>query len=180
MTCKQSELGQVLVEMIVAITLGLTGLLAIVALMTHTQKLSRDTRGELQASFLAVEGIEIVKNLIDTDIARGNIAQVRPGGNWNATVTCTPGSFEIDYTTKVSSEGACPGRASGLPLTFSPDRLSGGYRHAGPGADTAFYRQISVSQPSADEIRVTSQVDWVSRGEPRRVVLEDIFKNWRR
>ena len=61
-----SRRGQTLVEALVALSILTTGFFGIVSLLTKSFQLNRTTMNDTQATYLAAEGIEIAKNLIDS------------------------------------------------------------------------------------------------------------------
>src|SRR3990167_8160497 len=78
--------GQVLVESIIAITIAVVGLLGIFSLLSRSLSLNRVVSDRFVAAYLAAEGVEIVKNLIDNNILAGN--------PWNEGLSS--GNYEAD------------------------------------------------------------------------------------
>src|SRR3989338_8190490 len=79
--------GQSLIEAMVAIGIIVFGILSTLGLLSRALSLNRVVSDQFTATYLAAEGIEVVKNLIDANIIQG-----RP---WNNGFTT--GGFEIDY-----------------------------------------------------------------------------------
>src|SRR3990167_7996112 len=91
---RRGVLGQVLIESMVAISVVMIGLLGIMTLLIRSSRWNRDATQELVATSLAAEGIEIVKNLVDTNIAdrlRGQPVQ------WNEIPS---GVYAVSYRTR--------------------------------------------------------------------------------
>ena len=57
--------GQAMIESIVAISVSVVGLLGIIAMLNYSLNTNRDVGRKFVATYLAAEGIEIVKSLID-------------------------------------------------------------------------------------------------------------------
>lgn len=159
--------GQILIEALVAITIAGVGLLGVFSLLTQSLGLNKVVSDQFIASNLAMEGIELVKNLIDN-----NILQNRP---WNEGNCLTNSDHEIDYLE--TGTGSCAFSAPGNFLKFDP---STGIYSYGVGQNTRFRRKITISWPSTDEIKVNSIVTWAGRGgSASDINLEDHFFRWR-
>lgn len=154
--------GYIMVEALVAITIIVVGLLGIFALLSRSLSLNRVVADRYVGTYLAAEGIEIVKNLIDNNVING-----RP---WNTGIS--NGEFEVDY------DDLSLGAVTGENLKFDPD--TGRYDYSG-GEQTRFARIINIELlGGGDEIKANSIVKWISRGEARfETNLEDRFFNWR-
>ena len=154
--------GQFLIEAIVAVGVLVVGLLGIFALLSRSLSLGRTVTDNYAGTYLASEGIEVVKNIID-----GNIIQGLP---WVSGMS--DGDFEIEYDT-----------ISLLPfqdrfLGFDP--VTSLYSYAG-SETTRFKRvlRLALIGSPVDEIQVNSVVSWSSGGGSFSVDLEDHFFNWR-
>ena len=156
----QKNKGQILIESIVSITLVTIGLLGIFSLASRSLGLNKTVADQYAGTYLAAEGIELVKNLIDK-----NIIDRRP---WNFGVST--GDYEMDY------DDAGLSLSAGQPIFF--DSAVGFYGYGG-GAPTVYKRLIKIEQPSEDELKVISSVTWTSRSGDFRADLEDHFFNWR-
>jgi Tfp pilus assembly protein PilV len=161
--------GQSLVEVMVAITALTVSFLGISALLAQSLAISRSTTDELTATYLASEGIEITKNLIDHDVYAGN-----PWGtclfsqNLNADV-------EVDHAT---ADCTTLEAFSGDPLYYHSDTHLYDYDSNG-GTATIFTRDIKVAHPQPYEITVASIVQWPSLGgNLQSIDLRDDFYSW--
>lgn len=159
--------GQALVEVLVAVSILTIGLLGIVTLLSRALSLNRVVADNYTATYLAAEGIEVAKNIIDGDVAQGK---------WGS----TSGSYELDYRSAVFSK---PYDRSDT-LLFDPDTNTYSYC-AGACANpvqTPFSREVQIT-PLGDgtsEIRVNSRVTWTTRGGGEsKVDLEDHFYRWK-
>lgn len=158
---KNKKNGYFLIEVIIAITLLITGFLGMLTLLSNSIALNRVVNDNFTANYLAMEGIEIVKNLID-----GNIIQEKP---WNDNIG--NGEFELDYaSSKLETNQS-------RYILF--DLIDGKYGYQ-TGNPTAFKRTIYVDFISADQARFNSIVKWKGRGGGNfEINLESYFFNWK-
>ena len=153
--------GYLLMEVMVAISLLTIGFLAVLSLVSNSLSLNRVVSDQFTANYLAMEGIEIVKNLIDANYLNSN--------PWNQGFNNS--NYEVDY------QSIGPGTDLSRYLSF--DSTSGFYDYNG-GVQTPFKRTIVVGLNASDEIKVNSIVKWTGRGGGEfEVNLEDKFFNWR-
>jgi len=158
--------GQLLIEAMVGLSIAMLGLLGIVSLISHSASLNRVVSNQFIATYLASEGIEITKNIIDNNIIQSN--------PWNSGLT-TAGSFNVDY--KSSNLQDVPFDEN-RALLF--DSATGLYSYYQKGDPTPFIRMIKIKPIGSDEIKVNSVVSWTDRGGAKfSVDLEDHFFNWR-
>lgn len=157
---KLSARGQFLVEAIVAISVITVGLLGMLVLLSTSIGLQRVIVDSYTGSYLASEGVEVVKAITDENIIQG-----RP---WNAGLAS--GMYEVEYNSPVLLANL------NRQLTF----LNGVYSYNNFGAATPFRRVIEITLLSPDEIQVNSRVTWTTRaGGSFNVDAEDRFFNWR-
>jgi len=154
--------GYVLIEAMVAITIAVVGLLGIFSLLSRSLSLNRVVADRFVASYLAAEGIEIVKNLIDNNILAG-----KP---WNAGLSS--GTYEADYAdTDLAA-------VSDRFIYINNETGAYGYAELVP---TPFKRTIAITNSADGEhITVGSRVAWVTRGGGKfDIYLEDHLFHWR-
>ena len=157
--------GQLIVESMIAITILIIGILGVLSLLSQSLGFYRVAYEEHVAVNLAAEGIEVVKNIIDTNIVNGD--------RWNKGLAVAKDSFQVQY----DSSNLDP--VSNKPLNFDP--ATGIYSYDTLGFATNFKREIIIENKlSDDEIQVNSIVTWKSRGGAGLSInLEDHFYNWR-
>lgn len=157
-----------LIESIVAISIILVGFLGVLGLLSRSLAINKDVSQKFIATYLAAEGIEVVKSLIDKSFTDGlPWNDCCPSGNWEAT-------YGDAALTSVSG-----------PLNLLVfDSADGSYGYA-DGEPSLFARVIEISElerngkVGTDEIKVISRVEWQSRGAAQVVELEDHFFDWR-
>lgn len=165
------EAGSSLIESSVALSLVVVGILGIVTLYTRSFALNRAVVNETVAAELAAEGIEVVKNIIDTNVAERGSAQ------WRANLT--EGTFMLDFESSVAS-GRSLTPSSGAPLHYWTAAQYYGLALTNGSTATPFVRSVTVRFPSDTVTSVTSTVAWTERGESRSLTVQDFFYNWRR
>lgn len=166
LTSQEKRRGSLMVESIVALSVAVVGLLGVFGLLTQSLAVSKDVGEKFVAVYLASEGIELVKSLIDKNYTDGLA--------WNDGLAT--GNYEVSFNSLTLAP------VSGAPLSFSPE--SGIYDYAGTES-TSFVRLIIISEIDrtgdgrTDEIKVVSRLTWPSRGLTQEIELEDHFFDWR-
>jgi hypothetical protein len=175
-----SRRGQTLIEALIALSILTVGFLGVITLLTKSFQLNRTTADDTQATYLAAEGIEIVKNLIDKDVYTGL-------PNNNDFGACFPLSgyyYPIDYETTVCSKldfepPSAPPAPTPLYFNSKTDFYTDNSFNASP---TDFVRTIEITDdPGASglvDTRVQSTVTWTNGDLSNTITLEDIFYNW--
>lgn len=173
--------GQSIVEAMIALALLVTALIGIETLLARSFMLNRVTDDQTKATYLASEGIEITKSLID------NQTYAASGGGWNAFCTnqipaLVAGgneTYQVDWTTVACPAPISVGNAS--PLWYD---ASTGFYYQNPGSgrtETPFTRTVRITKSSdGNELDVQSTITW-STGTltGQTLTLEDQFYNWR-
>lgn len=160
--------GITIVETMVALTSGVVALLGILTLLTRTLSLNTEIRFKFIAAHLAAEGIEVMKNIIDTNYANGL--------PWNQGVA--DGVYQgVSYDTTILSPSL-----PALPLCF--ERTQGIYAYTSECGSVVsevvspFTRTVEVENVDAGHVVVRATLRW-GEGEKDVVVLEDQFFDWR-
>jgi hypothetical protein len=161
--------GQVLVESIIALSVLLVGFLSLISLLNNSLGLNRVVTENYIATYLAAEGIEYVKNKIDTNI-------LNPGLPWNHQLN--DGYYELKFNGNDFSLEPLSSTSSASLLKFDSNNKVYNYNNTFP--DTPFKRYIYIENrpPNVrpNEIVVNSVVFWTSRGGGKyEVNLEDHF-----
>jgi Tfp pilus assembly protein PilV len=168
--------GQSLVELLVSLSILTVGFLGMSSLLSKSFFLNRVNTTETIGTYLAAEGIEITKNIIDHDtyaLPAHAFAWGTCGG-----ICAADGWYKVDYTyqTPQSTPGQCAGVSA---LNFSTSTGAGLYSYS-VGTPSGFSRCIQITHNNGGrEVTVSSKVTW-STGPitGASVVLEDHFYNW--
>ena len=154
------------------------GLLGIFTLLSKSFFYDRDITDQLTATYLASEGVEVAKSLIDSDMYSGAVwgSCFRPYEN-----AAGVADLELDYLTTDCGSLTPYSPSAPTPLRFDPKigEDEYGYAAVAGSVPTIFFRDVRVAQNGA-EITVSSIVTW-STGPitNQSLVLEDHFYYWR-
>ena len=162
--------GQMLIELMVALGVLTIGFLGMVSLLSKAVGLNRTISENYQATYLATEGVEIIKNLLDANLLQGQ--------SWNLGFG-TDKIYEVQFDTSWAS-----GKEPKEILNNSDVRkikMDGdGFFNYTDGIDTPFTRKIFTKLVGSYEVQVNSVVSWTSRGGGQfETNIEDHFYNWR-
>ncbi|MEK7506153.1 MAG: hypothetical protein AAB572_00940 [Patescibacteria group bacterium] len=165
----KSQKGQVLIESVVAMSLIVIGLLGILTLLSNSIAFNRNAANKLTATYLAAEGIEVMKSIADE-----NYTQRKP---WGAVLS--NGNYEATYDSSNSSLISVTSFSSN-PLIFHSGTGIYDYISGSGSVSTIFKRTIKiVNSTDNKEITINSIVQWADKNEAKEVNLEDHFFNWR-
>lgn len=156
--------GSILIESIVGISVLVIAMGGIFGMLSRSVAINKNISQKLIATYLAAEGIEVAKSIIDGNTASGRI--------WNQGIAT--GNYELAYNSTIPSP--IIGDESEDPLLF--DGASGFYQY-GSGTATPFRRTIRILEINSNEMEIVSEVSWLERGVQKIVSLEDHFFNWR-
>jgi len=160
----KNQKGQLMVECLVALSILTVGFLAMVTLLTHSLASNYDVLNRLIAANLAEEGIEVVKNIIDTNVAA---RATDPTITWNAGITNGTSSVVYDSNSLGSDDN------SYLKLDTN------GFYNYSSGNNTIFKRKIEIFNLNINEVKVKSTVTWTAKNRSNSISVEDHFFNWR-
>ncbi len=149
-----------LLEILAAIFVLMVGLLSITNVVFSSILQHRLNRDQLVASYLAQEGIELIRNMRDT-----NWLNNRP---FDAGIPA--GSWEIDYT----SDSFSSFKKRNLKL----DSL--GFYQYGVGSPTPFVRKIEIRKPSPVSLEVKVTVTWERLSRTFSVEATETLYDWYR
>lgn len=162
--------GSLMIEAITSLSVSLMGLLGVISLLSNSIAFNRDAGQKIIGTYLAAEGIELVKNKIDTNYSEGN--------SWN--LGLSDGTYEVGYGGIFIQSGNLGAPNSSQVLNL--DETTGIYSY-NPGTPTLFRRTIRLqnisSGGSVNEIKLVSIVEWLTRRSDQSVNLEDHFFDWR-
>lgn len=159
MTRKNS--GSLMMESLVAMALVVVGLFGIFNLIYVSIGADSLAVHKLQATYLAAEGVEIIKNYIDLE------------GYTNFVGTVASGTYQVAYEDNGPIGG--PQRVCQLPDgSFSQDPQWCG-NPVNKAVKTVFQRSVTITYPNSSTTDVSSAVTWTEKGQNQSVILEDRF-----
>lgn len=154
--------GFTLLEVIIAVFILTTAIGGSFVLVNQTLSLTGVTQSKLIASYLVQEGIEVIRNIRDTNWLQGN--------NWDANISATT-SYALDYKSSGFPDPICTGQY----LKFDP---TDHYNCSSGLETTKFKRRITVSKIGDDQMRITVEVSWPERGREHRAEGISYLYNW--
>lgn len=170
--------GYTLIELVISIGILSIGIVTVFGLFNFVLRNERSVRSTFVATYLASEGIELVRNIRDANWKNGRILQDGSSQDWRQGLTIplfctTEGSgCGMDYSQWNLSLGL-----GNNPLRF--DSSSGRYSYAS-GTETLFRRILVVEDKDTPySLRVRSIVRWSQGGANRSITIEDYLYNWR-
>ncbi len=160
---KKYSSGFTLIEVTVSLFILSIAITAILALMTSNDQAALSVKNNYIASGLVQEGMEIVRNLRDTDSLAdlsfgASLADGTYVGQWNST------------TLSSVNEGSQP---------FLNINSNNGLYSYDAGTPTIFKRLITVSTPrDGIEKKIVVTVSWQERSQSKVVTAENHLLNW--
>lgn len=171
--------GFTLLETLVALALIIGAMIGPFTLATSGIFNAKAVKNKLTALNLAQEGLEIIREMRDTNFLAGE-------SNWRGLPNCdiahpkctvlASGIYNLDAIDDK------PGAALEIgitPLQF--DDAGGFYVKRGGTAETPFTRSVEIRDigGNPDQMRVISKVEWNESGRTRSVKLEEVLYNWK-
>ncbi|HVZ11084.1 MAG TPA: prepilin-type N-terminal cleavage/methylation domain-containing protein [Candidatus Paceibacterota bacterium] len=155
-----SEHGFTLVEAIVALVVLTVALIPVLQLSDSSLRAATAIRDDMIAAGLAQEGIEVVRTIRDANWFN----------NQAFNTGLANGTYRVEWnSTSLTAVGSNP-----------PLKLNNGIYNYTTGADTQFYRTITITGISSSELKVTSQVSWTARGNnSKSVQAEEHLFDWK-
>lgn len=157
--------GFTLIEMIVSVAIISIAILGIFSIITNYSQKTQQEKENIIATYLCQEGIEIVKNIRDTN-------WVESAASWKDGLTTCGSGCEADFTNNSLSAWSDSGRY--LYIENSTNL----YKYIGtPYTDvkTQFKRKITITPVGDDELDIQVDVYWFDN---TATVKENIY-NWK-
>ena len=170
--------GFTLIETISAIFIILIGLIGGLTLITRTISFMSLASSRLAASYLTQEGIEIVRNIRDTNWLEGS------GTSWDEGLTeCSTTGCVADYKHSYGPDQLDP-----ILPTYSSQFLNvdvdGFYSYDSSGSSTKFTRKITIIPNDTDDegyspiVDVLVSVQWQQLGKSHTVSAREYLYDW--
>ncbi|MBU1292382.1 hypothetical protein KKH07_02845 [Patescibacteria group bacterium] len=159
----KKDSGLSLIGVLIAIYITGMGLVSVLALANMSIKGSYLGETRLIASGLAQEGVEIVR-----DIRRSNSDWIN--WEWYGTIaTSTSQNFLVQYDNEDL-------------ISFSETPLkidSNGFYQYDSGSNSNFYRKVTLTKKSFEEVRVMVEIKWKLKGDWYYLIVEDHLWKWK-
>jgi prepilin-type N-terminal cleavage/methylation domain-containing protein len=158
--------GFTVIEVMVALFIIVTGIVGISGLLSQTVASSSLVSSKLIAGYLAQEGIEIVRNIRDSNWLE---QRSEPAIFWDQGIPV--GNWEADYQS-ISLSSPFAGSGSYLKIGNS----NGLYSYSA-GQTTKFKRKITINKDT-DVIMITVTVFWDEKRKNQSFVVKENLYNW--
>jgi len=168
----KSNKGFTLLEVLVAIFIVSVGVGGVATIMPSLTAGSSLNQSRLTAAYLAQEGVEIVRNIRDTNWLEAH----NSGGStplWNEGFNPCSSGCEVDYTSAANLSPSLPAYGSGRYLNID----SSGLYSYGAGTQTKFKRKITV-QSAGDILTITVEVSWQEKGKSYNFSVQEKLYKW--
>ncbi len=164
--------GFTLVEVLVSLLIFSIALTAIFYLLTNNLKNASLVKNNFIASGLVQEGIEVVRNIRDSDWHAGSLFGTSiPDGNYRVQWSST--------SLLPFSGDPCPAPPQGGLSSCLKKDSGNGLVSYDTGNDMIFKRTITISTVSSVEKMVVVSVTWDERGILKSVNAEDHLFDWK-
>ncbi len=155
--------GFTLLEVIVAISIFLIGIVGVYAVVPRIIAIGQVNVDRFIACQLGREGIEIVRNIRDSNYLEGAVS-------WNDGLTDCSGGCEIDY-----NDSGFTAYGDGRYLRINADGFYNYDPVSGINPETKFKRKIIITQPEGYILDVQVQVFWSQASS----TVQEILYDWR-
>jgi len=169
---KKKQKAFTLVEVLIAVSILTIGILSGFILITKVLYNTAVIQDRLTASFLTQEGIELVRQVRDSNflqIMNGESVEWKDGlADGSYTIESKAGSEQPITLTSVDT-------GEGSNFRYNDDTKIYNYT---TGEPTTFNREIKITTINDDEIRVESIMKWKTRTIDFNLTVEDHLFNW--
>lgn len=162
--------GFTLLEVLLSIFLITVGMGGIFILVLQTVSFSSMSFNQFIASQLAQEGLEVVRNIRDSNWLT---QRSKPEQSWKQGIVCCPASpclCQVDYDD------------AALSLWTGPNLKFGqGFYNYDSGVDSKFNRKITVAEDpeNPDILEILVEVVWQEAGQEHKIAAQENLYNWR-
>lgn len=194
-TCKNKEYGFTLVEVLISLTIFSIAVAGVITVAIQGSSNVNAARNKVEASYLADEGIELMRGMRDTAVVNAVASGGTEDDGWLAFISpayaglCATAPCDIDPTnnsgvdpypsaSSISDCSSYPG--SMCPLYYIP---STGYYTSVvtmPGlSPSVFKRTIQIDTTlGPNQVRITSKVEWTEGLTNPSVTQTEVLFNW--
>jgi len=169
---KLSTKGFTLIELLITITVITVGIFGAYVAIQQAISTVDYSRSRLTAAFLAQEGVEIIKNIRDTNLLERSVA-------WDKDLA--PGEYEVVYDdVQFLSPGLfiCASSSDFLTLRFLTKTDDGPYDYSSPN-ETRYKRKVRIERISNEHLRLTIKVYWITKkGYKEFKLMQEMYKWW--
>ena len=179
--------GFTVVEALIAVAVTSIGLVAILGVTVYALSISRVSPDEVIAANLAQEGIEVIRNIRDTNLLEGvfwreNISPAAAPWMLRIKLNSTSTGSDLIIMTAPQAGGSaleCTTKGDGNNCRLYLDS-NGFYSHDNTGQPTKFHRLVyNLYNPGLNEVRIQSSVAWQDRqGNWRQTKIQNNLRQY--
>ncbi len=166
MNKKTKEKGFTMIEMIATLFVMSVGIMGIFSLVSQTISHISIISSRLTAIYLSQEGMEIIRNIRDSNFLKINNGEEV---NWDNDLANGQYYYNFDYQSQAIPDNT---NCSGNNYL---DINGGFYRCFGSGR---FQRKAQINKIEDDKIDVVIEVSWEERGRTHKVVARENLYQW--
>jgi prepilin-type N-terminal cleavage/methylation domain-containing protein len=167
--------GFTLLELLISVFILSVGILGAYVAIQKSATISSYSYDRLMAAYLAQEGIEIIRNIKDSNLLEGLIGSPIP---WDEGLASN--NYEVQYSDGKTSSPTLKNCFSGCEFTsLLPLTKDDFFYDYGSLKETKFRRKITiVAGPGGDFLNVSATVYWQDGIKIREFKIWDKFYNW--
>jgi len=150
--------GFTIIELMATIVIISIGVLGTYSVVQQMIRVTSSASQRLTAAYLAQEGIELIRNVRDTNWIRDL--------DWNAGLAT--GDWEVDY--------------NDFSLSAYANRnlkINNNLYNYDSGTNTIYKRKITLSNNGADSLKILSEISWTYGGISQSLSAEENIYDWK-
>jgi prepilin-type N-terminal cleavage/methylation domain-containing protein len=162
---KTKQFGFTIIEIIVVLAIVSIGLIGVISLMGRNIQVERNNKNFLVASMLAQEGLELARNIRDT--------------NWYSG-TAWDNNLVLDNTYTIDYNSGPDATVNSINDPGARLYLNGGfYDHNSAGGILTPYARLITSTAGANYVTVVVSVQWMDAGRTQKYEATTLLYNWK-
>lgn len=169
LNCK-NKLAFSLLETIVVLFIISIGLVSILSLTVDSTRAQNLNKNSLVAYNLAAEGLELIKNVRDTNFIQNSTSTPI---SWDRYIE--EGTYRTDWA---NFQPVSVSNISEAKLQLSTGTYTNLYWHKAGDQDSIFSRLITTKYTSVSSLQVSSLVEWTDQGQTYQVELKSMLYDW--
>ncbi len=154
--------------MIAALLMISLGIMGVFSLVIQSISYINNSASRLTATYLAQEGIEVVRNIRDNNILKINSGEE---GEWDDNLSFDSDYYDFDYRSQSIPDTTYCGGLNYLAV-------SNNFYVCSSNVGTKFQRKVRINQLSSDKIEVLVVVSWTEKERLNSVSAQEIIYEW--
>jgi len=176
--------GFTVLELLISIFVISIGIISSYSVVQQVFSYTFRSNNRLTAAYLGKEGIEIVRNIRDTNWLEGDISGEK---DWDAGLhDGSTASYQADYETLTflaTQKNDCSG-SSCEAYTGEFLKFDGDYYNYSLGSDTKYKRRIEITPHgldpnNPDKLKVLVEVMWMEKGISQNIIIREDLYDWK-